>query len=185
MVTPVYWGNHIPLARGKPTGGEINDRIDLTPAHNSVYGYGRPGPPLEKKQVDTVDTLDRARQMLVQQWAWLIGMTDAPDERLLEWARSYAKPPELEITGGQFDSHVPQRRASRIAVEARTVSIRIKPAARCVNPVFELLAVPKALLSVKLANRPLGFDQYAWDGQTLWLNANIDEPAVLELRFGD
>lgn len=29
------------------------------------------------------------------------------------------------------------------------------------------------------------FTSNAWDGQTLWLNANIDEPAVLELRFGD
>ncbi len=186
LVTPVYWGCHWPLARGRTTGRAIDDRIGLTPAHNSIMTWSRRRPvPLGKKVVDTVDTLGRARQMLVQQWAWLIGKTDAPDTRLLERARSYAKPPELEITGGRFELHVPERRASRITVEANTVVIRIKPADRCVNPVFELTDAPKALLSVRLSDRPLSRDQYAWDGRTLWLNANINEPTTLELQFGD
>jgi len=186
LVTPVYWGCHWPLARGRTTGYAIDDRIGLTPAHNSIMSWGRRRPaPLEKKLVDTVDTLGRARQMLVQQWAWLIGKTDAPDERLLEWARSYAKPPELEITGGRFESHVPERRAHRIAIEADTVLIRIKPTTRYVNPVFELADAPKAPLSVKLSGRPRARDHYAWDGRTLWLDVNIDEPTTLELRFGE
>lgn len=141
--------------------------------------------PLEKKLVDTVDTLGRNRQMLVQQWAWLIAITDAPGTRLLEWANSYANPPKLEITGGRFESHVADRRANRITVEADTVGILISPTSRCVNPVFELLAAPKALLSVKLSDHPLGQNQCAWDGQTLWLNANIDEPTTLQLQFRD
>jgi hypothetical protein len=65
------------------------------------------------------------------------------------------------------------------------VNIRIKPTAQCVNPVFELADAPKTLLSVKLSNRPLARDQHAWDGRTLWLKANIDEPTTLELRFGN
>ncbi len=186
LATPVYWGCHWPLARGRTTGHAIDHRVGLTPAHNSIMSWGRRRPaPLGKKLVNTVDTLGRARQMLVQEWAWLIGKTDAPDERLLEWARSYANPPKLEITGGRFESQVPQRRAHRIAVEANRVAIRIKPTARCVNPVFELADAPKAQLSVRLSDRPLRPDQYAWDGQTLWLNANIDEPTTLELQFGE
>jgi len=186
LVTPVYWGCHWPLARGRTTGRAIDDRIGLTPAHNSIMTWSRRRPAsLARKLVDTVDTLGRARQMLVQQWAWLIGKTDASDARLLEWARSYAKPPKLEITGGRFESQVPERRANRIAVEADTVGIHIKPMARCVNPVFELLAAPEALFNVKLSNHPLRRDQYAWDGRTLWLSANIDKPTALELQFGD
>jgi hypothetical protein len=186
LVTPVYWGCHWPLARGRTTGRAIDDRIGLTPAHNSIMTWSRRRPaPLQKKLVDTVDTLGRARQMLVQKWAWLIGKTDAPDTRLLEWARSYANPPTLETTGGRFESHVPERRALRIAVEANTVGIRIKPTVRCVNPVFELLDAPKVPLSVRLSDHPLGPDKYAWDGRTLWLNANIDGPTALELHFRD
>ena len=185
LVTPTYWGSHWPLARGGTTGGAIDDRVDLTPCHNSIMSWARRRPdPLEKKMVDAVDALGQTRQMLVQQWAWMIAMSDAPDERLLEWARSYAEPPKLEITGGRFESWASQRRANMIAIEADTVEIRITPTARCVNPVFELLAAPKGPLGVKLSGHPLKSDQYAWDGQTLWLNTNIDEPTVLELEFG-
>jgi hypothetical protein len=186
LVTPVYWGCHWPLARGRTTGYAIDERIGLTPAHNSIMSWARRRPaPLEMKLVDTIDTLGRARQMLVQQWAWLIGKTDVPDARLLDWARSYAKPPKLEITGGRFQSHVPERRAHRIAVEANTVGIRIRPIARCVNPVFELADAPESPLSVKLSDHPLPRDHYAWDGRTLWLNANIDEPTTLELQLAN
>ena len=30
--------------------------------------------------------------MRVQTWAWLIGLTDAPDARLLEWAQEFSFP---------------------------------------------------------------------------------------------
>ncbi|MFV2069189.1 MAG: hypothetical protein ACC645_19660 [Pirellulales bacterium] len=186
LVTPVYWGSHWPLARGRTTGRAIDDRVDLAPAHNSIMTWARRRPaPLEKKLVDTVDTLGRTRRMLVQQWAWLIGMTDAPDARLLEWARSYAKPPKLEITGGRFESQVPERRANRIAVEADTVDIRIKPTARCVNPVFELADAPRSLVRASLDERPLAPEEFRWDGRVFWLSADIDAPALLRLEFGE
>ncbi len=184
LVTPVYWGCHWPLARGRTTGRAIDDRIGLTPAHNSIMTWSRRRPaPLHKKLVDTVDTLGRARQMLVQQWAWLIGMTDAADARLLEWACSYAEPPKLEVTGGRFESHAPQRRANRIAVEAYSVSIRIKPTVRCVNPVFELADAPQSLVRASLDKRPLAREDFRWDGRVFWLNADIDAPALLRLEF--
>jgi hypothetical protein len=48
-----------------------------------------------------------------------------------------------------------------------------------------LLAAPRVLLSVKLSGHPLEPNRYAWDGQTFWLNANIDEPTELEIQFGE
>src|SRR5262249_52892621 len=117
----------------------------------------------------------------------LIGMSDAGDGRLLEWARSFAKPPSLKVDGGRLDidSYLPQRRAIRLIVERKTVTALITPSVRCVNPVFELLNAPKNLVHLQLAERSLPTKEYAWDGQTLWLNANLDGPAKLELEFRD
>ena len=204
LVTPAYWGSHWPLARGKTTGGSIDDRVQLTPAHNSIMSWARSRPePLRAETVDTTDTLGRSRRMLVQQWVWLIGMTDADDQRLLQWARSFAQPPSLKLRGGRLESYLPERRAHRIVVEASPVTIEIEKGTgpicrngpegashkwdlspfRSIHPVFELVGAPKALAGVKLGDRSLGPTEYAWDGQTLWLAAEIAEPTVLEIRF--
>ncbi len=37
--------------------------------------------------------------MQVEKWAWLIGLSDADDSRLLEWARSFATPPLVKAAG--------------------------------------------------------------------------------------
>jgi hypothetical protein len=64
------------------------------------------------------------------------------------------------------------------------VTITIKPVGFCVNPVFELQGAPGALASVRLADKALDQRQYAWDGKTLWLNAELDRPTSLRLEFG-
>jgi len=187
-VTPAYWGSHWPLARGKTTGGSIDDRIHLTPAHNSVMSWARGRPtPLSVTTLPSIDTLGRSKRMSVQCWAWLIGMSDADDGRLLKWAHSFSAPPAVQIEGGRLDFHayVPERRAIRIRVERPTVTIAVKPAKPCVNPVFELLGAPKTLTRVTLADRQLGSDGFAWDGRTLWLNADIGSPTTVRLEFAD
>ena len=90
--------------------------------------------------------------MLVQTWAWLIGMSDAGDARLLQWAHSFAKPPALELHGARpaSEPYSPERRASRLIVEHHMVTIGIKPAAVCVNPVFELEGAAKELLEHRI-----------------------------------
>jgi len=184
LVTPVYWGCHWPLARGRTTGRAIDDRIGLTPAHNSIMTWSRRRPaPLERKLVDTVDTLGRARRMLVQKWAWLIGMTDDSDARLLQRARSYAEPPNVSVTGGEYGGWEADRRAHRVAVAESTVTIRIEPPVPCVNPVFELGGVSGELSDVALDGRSLSREDYAWDGQTLWLGTVIARPTTLRLTF--
>jgi hypothetical protein len=124
--------------------------------------------------------------MTVRRWAWLIGMTDASDGRLLEWARSFATPPSLEIRGGRlaFDASVPERRAIRLIAESREVAITIKPGPPCVNPVFEFEGVPQGEIRVILGGRPLDAGRYAWDGRTLWLDATLATPTELRLTFG-
>jgi hypothetical protein len=186
MVTPVYWGSHWPLARGKSTGWTIDDRIYYSPSHNSVitWAHSRPAP-LSKSNIVTLDTLGHSRLMTVERWAWLIAMSEASDAQLLEWARSFSKPPSVEVTGGRvdFDSYVPERRAIRLIVDNPTISVDIKPVVMCVNPVFELRNAPETLLSATLAGRVLKPGEYAWDGHTLWLNARIAQPERLQLKF--
>ena len=147
VVTPVYWGSHWPLARGNTTGGAIDDRIRFTPCHNSImtWGYFLRPEPVRTAQFEMLDTLGRSKPMVRQTWAWLIGMSDADDERLLQWARSFSAPPSLNLQGARLDaeSYVPERRALRLVVEDRTVVIEVKPREVCVNPVFELTNAPK------------------------------------------
>jgi hypothetical protein len=186
MVTPCYWGSHWPLARGNSTGRTIDDRLALTPCHNSVMSWAGSRPvPLRSANLVTLDALGRSRPMTARQWAWLIGMTDATDGRLLAWARSFATPPSLDLRGARlgFDGYVPERRAIRLTAEGREVAITIKPGPPCVNPVFEFEGVPKGELQVSLGGRPVDAGRYAWDGRTLWLDATIPMPTELRLTF--
>ena len=106
MVTPFYWGNHLPLARRKPTGHNIDDLAFMTPAHNALMTWGHRRPqPLESRVADMPDALGVTRPMQVEKWAWLIGLSDADDARLLEWC-----PKLRHATEGQG-----RRRAAAIA----------------------------------------------------------------------
>ena len=187
MVTPAYWGSHWPLARGNTTGWNIDDRIYSTPSHNSVLSWGLDNQtPLQLSTLQSIDTLGQSKTMRAQRYAWLIGMTDAPDSRLLEWAHSFKNPPSLEVKGARLEpegAYVSERRAIRLVIESRAVTIVLKPTVRCVNPVFELRAAPKTLRSVKLGDRLLAAKEYAWDGGTLWISANVDAVTPLTLEF--
>jgi hypothetical protein len=187
MVTPAYWGSHWPLARGNTTGWTIDDRIYVTPSHNSVLSWGLDNQtPLHASTLQTLDTLGRSRTMTAQRYVWLIGMSDAPDSRLLEWAHSFKNPPSLELKGARLNpeaSYVGERRAIRLIVEEPSVTITLKPIARCVNPVFELRAAPKVVSRISLGERTLSPKEFAWDGQTLWVSANIDEVTPLRIDF--
>ena len=178
MVTPAYWGSHWPLARGNTTGWTIDDRITLTPSHNSILSWGLDNQtPLKMSTVQTIDTLGRSKLMTMQQYVWLIGMTEMPDARLLEWAHSFKNPPSLELKGARLEqdvSFVSERRAIRLTVEDPSVTITLKPTVRCINPVFELRSAPKVLRSVRIGDRGLGLREFAWDGHVLWINADID-----------
>ncbi len=187
MVTPCYWGSHWPLARGNATGNAIDDRVGLTPCHNSVMSWAGTRPrPLQTAERTTLDTLGRSRLMVERTWAWLIGMTAEPDARLVERARSFAQPPALELKGARigFDSYIPERRAIRLVAESPEIALTIRPATPCVNPVFELEGTPPGRqLRVLLGGQPLDPSRLAWDGRTLWLDATISTPTELRLIF--
>ena len=71
----------------------------------------------------------------------------------------------------------------RLIVEKKDVTMAIKPSGCCVNPVFEMTGAKKTLMRVKLGDQSLDHTQYAWDGQTLWLNAIFNRPIKLKLEF--
>lgn len=188
LVTPFYWGSHWPLARGNSTGWAIDDRVTLTPCHNSIVSWAKNRPePLRTSRLETLDSLGRVKPMVRQTWAWLIGMTDADDARLLQWAKSFSAPPALELQGARFDSepYSPERRAIGLVAEDRSITIQIKPATVCVNPVFELSGAPKSLDRVQLSGRTLEPHEYAWDGRVLWVRATVTHAVSLALEFSD
>ncbi len=186
IVTPAYWGSHWPLARGMTTGGAIDERIHVAPSHNSLMSWARARPtPLVTATMPSIDTLGRSRIMRTQQWAWLIGMSEAPDAALIARARSFSVPPSLEIKGARYttDSYALARRAMRLDVEDDHLTITFKPSFPCVNPVFELANVPGTLRRITLDGRKLSDEEYRCDGATLWLNLTISTAAQLSLSF--
>ena len=97
-------GEPLAAGAGNSTGRTIDDRIQFTPTHNSVMSWAGTRPaPLSTSELVTLDTLGRSRLMTVRRWAWLIGMSDAADARLVDWAESFATPPSLDLQGARLD----------------------------------------------------------------------------------
>jgi len=186
LVTPTYWGSHWPLGRGKTTGWAIDDRVATSPCHNSVMSWARTRPePLRIARTVTLDTLGRSQSMVIQTWVWLIGMSDADDARLLQWAHSFAEPPSVRVVGGRLEaeSYLPERRAIRLVPESDTITMHIQPGRVCVNPVLELDGAPRVLRRVLLADCPLTPGQFAWDGRVLWIDATVTEETPVRLEL--
>jgi len=97
LVTPMYWGSHWPISRGFPTGISINDRIHEAPAHNSVMNDGTAAA-LRSETAMMRDAQGKTKMMKRDVWAWLIGMTDAGDDDLRQWAQSFSHPPSVPAT---------------------------------------------------------------------------------------
>ena len=186
VVTPCYWGSHWPLARGNATGYKIDDRVALTPCHNSVMSWASVKPePIRSALRAGLDAQGRSRPMSIRRWTWLIGMSAASDVELGKWAQSFAFPPSLEVQGGrlEFNTYAPERRALRVLVQDETVTIKLKPFPVVMNPVFELLGAPDGPLTVHLDGSNISPAKFAWDGHTLWLNATLEKPTEIVLGF--
>jgi hypothetical protein len=186
MVTPCYWGSHWPLARGNSTGNKIDDRIAFTPCHNSIMSWAGCRPePIRSAMVETLDSLGRSRLMSVRRWAWLIGMTDESDAELLERAKSFAAPPDLDLLGARpaLDGYAIERRAICLVATARDIKITVKPKTPVVNPVFELAHAPRGQITVSFGGETLHPRDFAWDGRSLWLDRTINAPTTVEIRL--
>lgn len=190
MVSPVWSCNWWPLTRG---GGSF----ETSPGTSCLATTGftamprmadRSPTPIRTERIWTRDALEQQKLMRRETYTWLIGMTDASDERLRQWAQSFAQPPVLKPHGAKLDAasyYAQDRRTMCLDVDAdgKSIAIHISPKVACVNPVFELRNASKVLKSVRLGNQVLDANQYAWDGKTLWLNATLDQPTTLKLEF--
>jgi hypothetical protein len=188
-VTPCYWGSHWPLARGQTTDRGISNRIHVTPGHNSVITWAQQRPPtLRESQLQTIDSLGRSKRMQIQTWVWLIGLTNAEDSRVLEWAKSFGAPPSIEDLAGarlEVESFAPERRAVRLIAEGSPIAFTLHPEAVCVNPVFEIRNAPGKMLRVLIDESPIAPDRFAWDGHTLWINMTKHGPTKIRLEFSE
>ena len=122
--------------------------------------------------------------MKIEEWAWLIGMTEATDEELLTRAHSYGAPPALNVEGGTFESQVPERRSSRMTISDTTILIRVAGKETWVNPVLELSGATKPLSVVSVNDKALEGEDYRWDGAVLWINRVLLDNDQLRLVFG-
>ena len=199
LVTPVYWGNHWPLNRGKWTGWGINDQVASSPAHNSVGGWSPPRSPESGRFEDvwevmpemsgaTVmpDARGQVQLMNRSHFVWLIAYADVPDDLLRQWGESFSIPPAIEATGARLNipSYISARRALSLIAEQSTITIKLKPKVHTINPVFEISMAPAELLEVELDGEKLPPGGYAWDGTVLWLNASIDPAgSTIVVRF--
>lgn len=194
-LTPAYWGEHWPLARGSMTGSGISDRIRVSPSHISIAAwllldergkYVGPERPLISSSGQAVDSQGRPRVMNTQQWTWMIAHTDLADESLRDWAKSFSFPPAVELIGARLNHPVYslERRSLRIIAEQSSLTIRVEPQTRTVNPVFEIDQAPKEVVSVSLGGKSLPTHSYAWDGKVLWTKGEIGtEGATVLIQF--
>ena len=186
VVTPSYWGSHWPLGRGQTTGGTIDQRMHLTPSHNSLMSWAMQKPePLRESRLTTLDTLGRSKAMRRQTWTWLIGQTNQSDQQLLDRSKSFAQPPSVQLMGARLadESYVQERRAIGMIVESPDVTLNLTPAEFCVNPVFELDGAMKPLDRITVNDSEWPANKWAWDGHVLWLDLTIREPAKIQLHF--
>jgi hypothetical protein len=187
LVTPAYWGSHWPLARGNATGSAIDERIHASPHHTSLMTWADAKPePISTRTGPSVDALGNAKVMTIEQWVWMIGMTNAPDSEVMMRAQSFSAPPSIEATGARVhaDGYVPERRAVRLVADGVTdVILKVKPNEACVNPVIEIVRAPGKLASVALDGRLLEPGKYAWDGGVLWLDRVFTDPVAIKLHF--
>jgi len=189
LVTSGYWGSHWPLGRGNTTGATIDDRITITPSHNSMmtWGMGNRPEPISSSESLSLDALGRSKNMLVQRWAWLIGMTSEDDHELLARAASFGTPASLQVKGGRLDlaAYVRERRAYRVIAESPDLEIAIHPTVAVINPVFEIDSPMKKVRSIALNGQSLRAEDYAWDGGTLWIRNRIEKPITLSVQLGN
>jgi len=195
LVTPAHWSTHWPLARGRWTAwaglnvfpNRYFDTVHAGPAHNSFLAFDvDPPASLFVSELPTLDADGQSRTMKVQRWAALIARTDASDESLRQWGRSFSEPPSIEARGARLDfpAYSIERRAVRLIVESASIEIKVKPGRGLVNPVFELGNAPRELELVDIDGKRVKQSDYAWDGATLWINCALSqEEAKIRLQF--
>jgi hypothetical protein len=188
VVTPGYWGSHWPLARGNATGsGAIDERIHATPHHTSLASWAESKPtPLFSKTEPTKDTLGHVKPMTTERWAWMTGMTDAPDAELLAAARSFATPAGVSAeSGARVTGYATERRATTVVAEGVEVKLKVSPTAGAASfhPVFEFEHSPKAVSELALDGKRLAEADYVWDGKILWLNRVVHSPSTISVKF--
>lgn len=186
VVTPSYWGSHWPLGRGQTTGGTIDQRMHLTPSHNSLMSWAMQKPAaLRESRLVTLDTLGHSKPMQRQTWAWMIGQSNESDAAILERSTSFARPPSLELSGARLaaEPFVQERRAICLMLEKNDVTLKLIPSEAYVNPVFEIEGVVGKLTEVTVNQSRLPVENWSWDGKALWINQTIREPSTIQLHF--
>jgi hypothetical protein len=188
LVSPAHWGDNWPISRGFPTVmGQINDaHMHLAPGQVALFNPPEPDP-ISVGVVRTIDALGHSGKLTITQRVWLIGQTNASDERLRDWAKSFSTPPSIDLAGAHLDfpTFSQERRAIRIIADSPSVLLKLTPASYTVNPVFEISNPKGNLLGITIDGVSLSAADFSWDGGVLWTRVSIDvKGAAIGLKFG-
>lgn len=130
-VSPSYWGDHWPVTRGFETRNFVPEFYRVRPTHASLVStYHKP-----------LAQTPLGNGLSMTKWAWLIGITNLPDDVVLKFARNFLTPPALVPQKGVASvSYDRTQRAYVLAIKpgAKTVAFTVKGDDEIVHPAFVL-----------------------------------------------
>jgi len=182
-ISPSYWGVHWPVTRGYPTTRSAPPGWRERPAHASLMAIDS----------EPDRRIYYNKQLEAVTWTWLIGNTDAPDERVLEIARSWIGPVEMEVArGGGAAEYDAGQRAYVVETGGGPVELRAGGAAgdKAVNPAFVLENFDGPVSEVRIDGKKLGAGDYRtgverpWEGAAavLWIDGSVQAGSKITIR---
>ncbi len=140
-ISPSYWGDHWPVTRGFETRNSPPEFYRVRPTHASLVStYHKP-----LTQTPLGNGLSMTR------WAWLIGITNLPDDAVLKIARNFLTPPQLVPQKGLTSvSYDMTQRAYVLMLKpgAKTASFIVKGEDELVHPAFVVKNMPTKTVQV-------------------------------------
>ncbi len=183
-ICPSYWGVHWPVTRGFPTTRTAPPRWRENPAHASIITIE--SSPLNRKPVD------RNHEMVT--WNWMIGNTDMPDAKLLDYTSNWINPVPLTVkTGGSGGEYDPTQRAYVIDGSKGEMISAVwggAPDDKIFNPIVVVKNCKVSDPEIYIAGRKLERTEYrfaverSWtktDG-VLWISMEVPSNATLEIK---
>lgn len=186
-VSPCYWGNHWPVTRNLQTVAHIPVGWEEGPAHASLIS-------MIHQPIQEEDITPSIRKTV---WAHLIGVVqeNEGDDRLLLVGSCWLKPAEIEsltstVEAKGFDL-LQRAYVLKCKAHSTTVTIRLAPKDRVLNPAFLFLNLSGDVSRVTLEGEVLQPDTYRWGHEeegnrrnlVLWLEKVIEKPVELEVEL--
>lgn len=181
-ISPAYWGIHWPVTRGYPTTRTSPDNWQERPGHISLMA---------------VDHFPEKREKISEEkeevvWVYFIGNFKGDDEKLLEIAKTWIYPPEIEVEeGGIYKGYNYFQRGYTI-LKDKNKYLKIKTKEKLLNPVFlieeSLLNNPEIYLNGEILKQDyfVGYEKnFDYNRTVIFVNKSINKDTEILIRGGE